>query len=213
MNFLPDELEDYISAHSSKEEALLYDLYRETNLKTTHPRMLSGHTQGVYLQMMASLISAKSILEIGTFTGYSAICLARGMSPEGTLHTIDIKEELFDILHKYFVKAGLQERIVQYTGHALDIIPKIDYSFDLVFIDADKKNYPQYYEQIIDKLIPGGLIIADNVLWAGKVVEEVAPNDRDTKGLIAFNKMVTEDDRVENVILPLRDGLMLIRKK
>jgi len=213
MNFLPNELEDYISAHSSKEEVLLYDLYRETNLKTTHPRMLSGHTQGVYLQMMASLISAKSILEIGTFTGYSAICLARGMSPEGTLHTIDIKEELFDIAHKYFVKAGLQERIVQYTGHALDIIPKIDYSFDLVFIDADKKNYPQYYEQIIDKLIPGGLIIADNVLWAGKVVEEVAPNDRDTKGLIAFNKMVTEDDRVENVILPLRDGLMLIRKK
>ena len=213
MNFLSEELEDYISAHSNQEDELLYELYRETNLKTTHPRMLSGHTQGVYLQMMASLMSAKSILEIGTFTGYSAICLTRGMSPKGILHTIDIKEELYDMAHRYFVKAGLQDRIIQYTGHALKIIPKIQHSFDLVFIDADKKNYSHYYELIIDKLVPGGLIIADNVLWAGKVVEEVAPNDKDTKGLIVFNKMVTEDERVENVILPLRDGLMLIRKK
>ena len=213
MNFLSDALEDYISTYSSPEEALLYELYRETNLKTTHPRMLSGHTQGVYLQMMAALISAKSILEIGTFTGYAAICLARGMSDQGKLHTIDIKEELVDMALKYFVKAGLEKQIIQYTGDALAIIPNINHRFDLVFIDADKKNYPQYYDLIIDKLLPGGLIIADNVLWGGKVLEQVNSNDKDTKGLLTFNKMVTEDKRVENVMLPLRDGLMLIRKK
>ena len=213
MDFLSEKLEDYISAHSSPEDTLLYELYRETNLKTTHPRMLSGHTQGVYLQMMAGLMSAKSILEIGTFTGYSAICLARGMSDQGKLHTIDIKEELFDMAHKYFVKAGLQNQIIQYTGDALAIIPSINHRFDLVFIDADKKNYPQYYDLVIDKLLPGGLMIADNVLWGGKVIEELSTNDKDTKGLLAFNKKVTEDKRVENVMLPLRDGLMLIRKK
>jgi len=163
--------------------------------------------------MMAALMSAKSILEIGTFTGYSAICLARGMSSQGKLHTIDIKEELYDIAHRYFIKAGLEKQIMQYTGDALNIIPSINQTFDLVFIDADKKNYPKYYDLIIDKLLPGGLIIADNVLWGGKVTEALNPNDKDTKGLIAFNKMVTEDDRIENVMLPLRDGLMLIRKK
>ncbi len=213
MNFLSEELEDYIRAHSSPEDELLYELYRETNLKTTHPRMLSGHTQGVFLQMMSSLISAKSILEIGTFTGYSAICLARGMNSQGKLHTIDIKEELYDIAHRYFVKAGLEKQILQYTGNALDVLPSINQAFDLVFIDADKKNYPQYYDLIIDKLLPGGLIIADNVLWGGKVIDQVNPNDKDTKGLLAFNNMVTADARVENVMLPLRDGLMLIRKK
>ena len=213
MDFLSDDIEDYISTHSSPQEALLYELYRETNLKTTHPRMLSGHTQGVYLQMMAGLMAAKSILEIGTFTGYSAICLARGMNEQGKLHTIDIKEELYDMAHKYFVKAGLEKQIIQYIGDALAIIPSINQHFDLVFIDADKKNYPKYYDLIIDKLLPGGLIIADNVLWGGKVIGELSTNDKDTKGLLAFNKMVTEDKRVENVMLPLRDGLMLIRKK
>ena len=213
MEMIPQVIENYIDDHSSKEDQLLYDLYRETHLTIMHPRMLSSHTQGVFLQMMAGIISAKSILEIGTYTGYSAICMARGMHSEGVLHTIDIKEELFEIAHKYFTKAGLEKQIVQHIGDALDIIPKIKSSFDLVFIDADKNNYPQYYDLIIDRLASGGLIIADNVLWAGKVVEEVQENDADTTGLIAFNTMVQQDERVENMILPLRDGLMLVRKR
>ena len=213
MEIIPQVIENYVSNHSSKEDPVLYELYRETHLTIMHPRMLSSHTQGVFLQMMSSLISAKNVLEIGTYTGYSAICMARGMSENGVLHTIDIKEELFDIAHKYFVKAGLENQIVQYTGNALDIIPKITGNFDLVFIDADKNNYSKYYELIVDRLNSGGLIIADNVLWAGKVVQEVQENDADTKGLIAFNTLVQEDERVENVMLPLRDGLMLIRKK
>ena len=213
MNLLPDKIATYINDHSSKEDQLLNELYRETNLTIMHPRMLSGATQGVYLQMMSGLISAKSILEIGTYTGYSAICLARGMDKNGKLHTIDIKEELYEIAHKYFVKAGLSNKIIQHTGDALDVIPTIHKNFDLVFIDADKKNYPNYYHLVMEKLRPGGLIIADNVLWAGKVIEKVQENDADTQGLIEFNNLVQSDDRVENVILPLRDGLMLVRKK
>ena len=212
MKLLPTALEEYIDDHSSSEDPILYDLYRETHLTISHPRMLSGASQGVYLKMMASIISAKSILEIGTYTGYSAICLARGMDDNGMLHTIDIKEELFDIAQKYIHKAELQDKIKQHIGDALEVIPQIEGSFDLVFIDADKMNYSNYYELIIDRLQSGGLIIADNVLWAGKVIEEVLDSDADTKGIIAFNKMVQEDDRVENVILPLRDGLMLVRK-
>jgi caffeoyl-CoA O-methyltransferase len=213
MNLLPNKIESYISDHSTKEDEILYELYRETHLTIMHPRMLSGAIQGQYLQMMAALISAKSILEIGTYTGYSAICMARGMSKDGILHTIDIKEELYDIAHKYFVKAGLEDKIIQHIGNALDIIPNLDESFDLVFIDADKYNYCNYYNLLIEKLRPGGLIIADNVLWAGKVVEEVQENDADTQGLVEFNDLVQNDERVENIILPLRDGLMLIRKK
>jgi len=213
MNILSNKLEDYINKHSSSEDQLLYDLYRETHLTIMHPRMLSGATQGVFLQMMAGISSAKNILEIGTYTGYSAICLARGMNPKGILHTIDIKEELFDIAHKYFVKAGLDNRIKQHTGNALEIIPQIGSDFDLVFIDADKNNYSKYYHLVINRMTRGGLIIADNVLWGGKVIEEIQENDNDTKGLIAFNKLVQEDNRVENLILPLRDGLMMVRKK
>ncbi len=213
MEIIPQVIENYIDNHSSKEDQLLYDLYRETHLTIMHPRMLSSQTQGVFLQMMASISSAQNILEIGTYTGYSAICMARGMNSKGILHTIDIKEELYEIAHKYFVKAGLEKQILQHIGNAVDIIPKINGNFDLVFIDADKNNYPQYYELIIDRLVSGGLMIADNVLWAGKVVEEAQENDDDTKGLITFNTMVQQDERVENVMLPLRDGLMLVRKR
>jgi len=213
MNLLSEPIEKYIADHSSSEDEILYALYRETHLKIDHPRMLSGAVQGQFLQMMAQLIHAQSILEIGTYTGYSAICLARGMKAEGRLHTIDIKEELFDIAHKYFVKAGLENQIIQHIGHALDIIPKLDMTFDLVFIDADKNNYPQYLDLVMDKLKSGGLIIADNVLWSGKVLEEIQAEDKDTPGVIAFNKQVQNDPRLENILLPLRDGLMLARKK
>lgn len=213
MNLLPDSIENYIIDHSSQEDQVLYELYRETNLKTTHPRMLSGAVQGRFLQMLVSLTQAKSILEIGTFTGYSAICLARGMKAEGRLHTIDIKEEFFQMANKYIKKAGLENQITQHIGNALDIIPQIAEKFDLIFIDADKVNYPQYLELVVDKLYSGGLLIADNVLWSGKVVEELKSDDKDTRGVLAFNKMIQEDDRFENTLLPLRDGLMLARKK
>lgn len=213
MNLLSEPIEKYIFDHSSPEDEILYALYRETHLKIDHPRMLSGSVQGRFLQMMAQLINAQSILEIGTYTGYSAICLARGMKADGRLHTIDIKEELFEIAHKYFIKAGLENQITQHIGNALDIIPKLDMDFDLVFIDADKNHYPQYLDLIMDKLNSGGLIIADNVLWSGKVIEEIQQEDKDTPGVIEFNKKVQNDSRLENVLLPLRDGLMLARKK
>lgn len=213
MNLLPDSIENYINDHSSQEDQLLYELYRETNLKTTHPRMLSGGVQGQFLQMLASLIHAENILEIGTFTGYSAICLARGMKSNGKLHTIDIKEEFSDIANKYIQKAGLKNQITQHIGNAVDIIPKIDEQFDLVFIDADKVNYPKYLKLVAEKMNTGGLLIADNVLWSGKVVEKLKTADKDTRGVLEFNKMIQEDDRFENTLIPLRDGLMLARKK
>lgn len=213
MNLLPDSIENYINDHSSQEDQLLYELYRETNLKTTHPRMLSGSVQGQFLQMLAQLIHAESILEIGTFTGYSAICLARGMKSTGKLHTIDIKEEFSDIANKYIQKAGLENQIIKHIGNALDIIPQIDKKFDLVFIDADKVNYTKYFELVADRMNTGGLLIADNVLWSGKVVEKLKTADKDTRGVLEFNKRIQEDDRFENTLLPLRDGLMLARKK
>jgi caffeoyl-CoA O-methyltransferase len=213
MNLLTESIEKYIGDHSSKEDEILYDLYRETHLTIDHPRMLSGAVQGQFLQMMAQLIQAKSILEIGTYTGYSAICLARGMKAEGHLHTIDIKEELHEIAHKYFVKAGLEKQITQHIGNALDIIPSLNHRFDLVFIDADKNNYPQYLNLVIDKMVSGGLIIADNVLWSGKVVETIHTDDKDTPGVLEFNKQVQNHPLLENVLIPLRDGLMLARKK
>ena len=213
MKILSPEIEKYISQHSCSEDIILYELYRETNLKIMHPRMLSGAAQGQFLQMLAAISSASSILEIGTYTGYSAICLARGMKKNGILHTIDIKEELFDIADKYFSKAELQDKIIQYTGDALEIIPQLKQQFDLIFIDADKKNYPQYFDLCIDKLAPSGLLIADNVLWNGKVTENPLPTDADTQGVLSFNKKVQDCEKLENVLLPLRDGLMLARKK
>ena len=212
MSLISPSIEQYIHHHSGKEDEILYQLYRETHLKIMHPRMLSGHVQGQFLQMLSALTSAKSILEIGTYTGYSAICMGRGMHPDGILHTIDIKEELYEIAHKYFTLAGLNNRIRQYTGDALEIIPQIEATFDLIFIDADKCNYPQYFDLVADKLEVGGLLVADNVLWSGKVVEEADPADADTQGVLEFNRKVQQDSRFQNVLLPLRDGLMLARK-
>ena len=213
MNLFSESIEKYIEDHSNPEDDILYDLYRETNLKTDHPRMLSGALQGQFLKMMAQLCQAENILEIGTFTGYSAICMARGMKQEGMLHTIDIKEEHYDMAHKYILKAGLENRITQHIGNALEVIPSLDQTFDMIFIDADKKNYPHYLDLVIDKLKPGGLIIADNVLWSGKVLEKIQKDDKDTPGVIAFNERIQKDPRLENVLLPLRDGLMLAHKK
>lgn len=206
-------VEKYAEEHSSDQSKTLYELYRETHLKTVHPRMLSGKQQGRFLSMVSHLIRPKAVLEIGTFTGYSAICLAEGLAEDGLLYTVELNPELKQIASKYFAKAAVDNKIVQYFGNALEIIPSLDLAFDLVFIDADKDNYTHYYKLVFDKVRPGGFIIVDNVLWSGKVVEPLKKGDKDTAGIIEFNTFVQQDKRVENVLLPLRDGLMLIRKK
>ena len=211
MHFLSDDLELYIEQHSQKEPELLAQLNKETYQKILLPRMLSGHFQGRVLSMLSKLIRPVTILEIGTYTGYSALCLCEGMQENGVLHTIDIKEELVDFQRKYFDKSPWGSQIVQHLGEALDIIPTIDATFDLVFIDADKENYINYFHLIVPKMNKGGIILSDNVLWSGKVVEEVNPNDVSTKILVEYNKMVNEDKRVETVLLPIRDGLTVSR--
>ncbi|APG61260.1 O-methyltransferase [Christiangramia salexigens] len=211
MHFLPENIDDYIVAHSQKEPELLYQLNRETNQKVLQPRMLSGHYQGRVLSLLSKLKAPRTILEIGTYTGYSALSLAEGLTQDGELHTIDVNEELYDFQKKYFDKSEYASQIKQYLGDALEIIPKIDTKFDLVFIDADKPNYPKYYELIIDKMNPGGLILTDNVLWSGKVVEKLKDDDESTKALLEYNRLLADDPRVETVILPIRDGLTLTR--
>ncbi|WP_299552695.1 O-methyltransferase [Seonamhaeicola sp.] len=213
MHFLPEELDNYVVDHSENEPELLQQLNRETNQKILQPRMLSGHYQGRLLSMISKLLNPKNILEIGTYTGYSALCLAEGMQPSGTLHTIDINEELIDFQRKYFDKSNYGNQIIQHLGNALDIIPKLDLNFDLIFIDADKGNYPNYFNIIMDKLNPGGIILSDNVLWSGKVIENLKSDDIDTKALIEYNKILKEDPRIETIILPIRDGLTISRKK
>lgn len=213
MQFLSDDLDDYVVAHSDNEPELLKQLNRETNQKILQPRMLSGHYQGRVLSMISKLVNPKTILEIGTYTGYSALCLAEGLQTEGELHTIDINEELYDFQKKYFDKSDYINQIHQHIGNALDIIPKLDLTFDLVFIDADKENYCNYFEIIIDKLKPGGIILSDNVLWSGKVLETTfKKDDTSTPALIAYNKLLKNDKRVETVLLPIRDGLTISRK-
>lgn len=213
MQFLPEELDDYVVKHSQDEPELLKQLSRETYQKILQPRMLSGHFQGRVLSMISKLINPKNILEIGTYTGYSALCLAEGMQSSGELHTIDIDEELFDFQRKYFDKSGFGQQIFQHLGNALEIIPKLDKTFDLVFIDADKENYSNYFNCVIDKLNSGGIILSDNVLWSGKVIEALQPDDTSTKALIEYNMLLKEDERVETVLLPIRDGLTISRKK
>jgi len=213
MNFIPEEIDNYATVHSQDEPKLLQELNRETYQKILQPRMLSGHFQGRVLSMISKLVQPKAILEIGTYTGYSAICMAEGMLANGTLHTIDINEELKDFQRKYFDRSSYGDQIIQHTGNALDIIPSLETTFDMVFIDADKENYSNYFHIIIDKLNPGGIILSDNVLWSGKVLEAPEPEDHDTAGLIAYNKLLKEDDRVETIILPIRDGLSISRKK
>lgn len=212
MHFIPEDLDDYVVAHSEDEPALLQELNRETYQKILQPRMLSGHYQGRVLSIISKLVNPKNILEIGTYTGYSAICLAEGMQQNGELHTIDVNEELFDFQRKYFDKSGYGNQIIQHLGNAIDVIAKLDKTFDLVFIDADKENYCLYFEAIIGKLNSGGLILSDNVLWSGKVLEKINPDDKDTKGLVAYNKLLKDDKRVESLILPIRDGLSLSRR-
>ena len=207
-----NKIEDYIRKNSSKEPEILKDLNKETYLKVLNPRMLSGHLQGRFLSIITKLIKPKKILEIGTYTGYSAICMAEGLVENGIIHTIDINEELVSIQNKYFKKSKCNNSITQHVGDARNIIKNINEEFDVVFLDADKENYIEYYELVIEKVKKGGLIIADNVLWTGKVVEPEKDDDELTQYLIDFNKMINEDDRVENIILPLRDGLNVILK-
>jgi caffeoyl-CoA O-methyltransferase len=211
MNFLPENIDKYASDHSQKEPQLLKDLYKETWQKALIPRMISGHYQGRLLSMISKLVQPRSILEIGTYTGYSALCLAEGMKKDGTLHTIDHNEELHDFQRKYFDRSPYKDQIKQYTGEALDIIPTLEGPFDLVFIDADKANYINYFKNVIDKMSSGGVILSDNVLWSGKVTETPGEKDHDTKVLIDYNKMINEDPRIETVLLPIRDGLTLSR--
>ena len=211
MHFISSELENYVEKHSENEPQLLADLNRETYQKVLLPRMLSGHFQGRVLSMLSKLIRPQNILEIGTYTGYSALCLAEGMQDSGFLHTIDIKEELVDLQRKYFDKSPWGKQIVQHLGQATDIISTIDLKFDLVFIDADKENYLNYYEMIVPKMNKGGIILSDNVLWSGKVLEDLNPKDISTAVLLKYNKLLQEDPRVETVLLPIRDGLTVSR--
>lgn len=213
MHFISQELEDYIEQHSEKEPELLAALNKETYQKILLPRMLSGHFQGRVLSMLSKLVNPLNILEIGTYTGYSALCLCEGMQENGLLHTIDIKEELMDFQRKYFDKSPWGDQIIQHLGEAIDIIPTLDLKFDLVFIDADKENYLNYYELIIPKMNKGGVILSDNVLWSGKVLEPLQKNDLSTKVLIEYNELLKNDPRVETVLLPIRDGLTVSRVK
>ncbi|MBF9253415.1 O-methyltransferase [Pontibacter sp. 172403-2] len=214
MEFLDEELQQYADEHTSPESALLHKINRHTHLSVLKPRMLSGHMQGRILAMFSQMLQPRQILEIGTYTGYSALCLAEGLQAGGTLHTIDINEELEARVRGYFAEAGLSASIKYYIGNALDIIPGINAAFDLVFIDADKINYARYYDLVIDRVRPGGYIIADNVLWSGKVLARYRKKlDEDTKAVMDFNKKVHDDARVENLLLPVRDGLLIARKK
>ncbi|WP_053971433.1 O-methyltransferase [Mangrovimonas sp. ST2L15] len=213
MHFLPEHIDNYVVKHSENEPELLQKLNRETHQKILQPRMLSGDYQGRVLSMLSKLIQPKYILEIGTYTGYSALCLAEGLTKGGELHTIDVNEELVDFQRKYFDASPFGEQIYQHLGNALDIIPKLDHTFDLVFIDADKPNYINYFHAIVDKLRPGGIILSDNVLWSGKVAEPINDKDTSTKLLVEYNQLLKEDSRVETVILPIRDGLTISRKR
>lgn len=211
MHFISQELEDYIEKHSEKEPDLLAALNKETYQKILLPRMLSGHFQGRVLSMLSKLIRPVNILEIGTFTGYAALCLCEGMQENGQLHTIDIKEELETIQRKYFDKSPWGSQIFQHLGEAIDIIPILELKFDLVFIDADKENYLNYFELILPKMNKGGIILSDNVLWSGKVLEPLQKNDSSTKVLLEYNELLKNDTRVETVLLPIRDGLTVSR--
>ncbi len=211
MNFLPEKIDAYAVAHSQPEPELLQQLSRETWQKVLAPRMLSGHYQGRILSILSKMIRPKNILEIGTYTGYSALCLAEGIREDGVLHTIDINEELHDLQRKYFDKSPWAARIIQHTGNALEIIPTLDVTFDLVFIDADKHNYPKYLELLLPKLPSGAVILSDNVLWSGKVVETLDEKDLDTKALLTYNKLLNEHPKLETVLFPIRDGLSVSR--
>lgn len=211
MHFISTELDHYIENHSENEPELLAALNRETYQKILLPRMLSGHYQGRVLSMLSKLVRPTTILEIGTYTGYSALALCEGLAESGVLHTIDVKEELVDFQRKYFDKSPWGKQIVQHLGPATAIIPTLDIKFDLVFVDADKENYLNYFDLIVPKMNKGGIILSDNVLWSGKVTEPIAPNDISTKVLVEYNLALKNDARIETIILPIRDGLSVSR--
>jgi caffeoyl-CoA O-methyltransferase len=206
------KLDQYLETHSSSEDPVLADLFRQTHIRFVNPNMTSGHLQGKFLEMISKMITPENILEIGTFTGYSAICLSRGLKPGGKLLTIELNDELTSFAHSYFQKAGVENSITQLTGNALKHIPEIDLMFDLVFIDGDKREYCDYYKLIIDKVKPGGFILADNVLWGGKAIEDDT-SDPQTRGVIEFNEMIIRQKDIEVVMLPVRDGMTVVRKK
>ncbi|MEQ8423177.1 MAG: O-methyltransferase [Cyclobacteriaceae bacterium] len=210
MEFLDEKIQRYVEAHTTDESAILKKINRETHLSVLMPRMLSGHLQGRVLALLSKMIKPRMILEIGTYTGYSAICMAEGLSEDGKLITIDINEELEERVRQYFEEAGLTSKIDYRIGEATRIIPTLSDSFDLVFIDADKANYSVYFDLVIDKVARGGFILADNVLWSGKILD--SKPDKDTRAIIEFNAKVNADPRVENVLLPIRDGIMVLRK-
>ncbi|MEC8367226.1 MAG: O-methyltransferase [Bacteroidota bacterium] len=211
-DFVDKKILEYVQNKTSDESKILNDLSRETHLKVLNPRMLSGHYQGRLLSLISKLIKPKSILEIGTYTGYSTLCLLEGLEKKGFIHTIDHNEELLNIQNKFFERAKVSNRIKQYTGDAKKIIKNLKVKFDLIFIDADKENYPLYYDLVFGKLKSGGIIIADNILWSGKILEKVEKDDYATQSIINFNNKIKNDERVEKIILPIRDGLSLIRK-
>lgn len=213
MDFISEELENYVTEHSQPEPELLQQLNRETQAKVLQPRMLSGHYQGRMLSMVSKLVAPKTILEIGTYTGYAALCLMEGIRKNGTLHTIDINEELYDMQRRYFDLSGYGTQMVQHIGNALEVIPKLDATFDLVFIDADKENYAKYFELVLPKMNSGGVILSDNVLWSGKVLTTPKDDDVDTQALIAYNKLLNNHPDVETIMLPIRDGLTITRVK
>jgi len=210
MEFLPENIENYSVNHTEKEPKLLSELNRETWAKVMIPRMLSGHLQGRVLSMFSKMLQPKNIIEIGTYTGYSALCLAEGLQKNGTLHTVDVNEEYTSVAKRYFDKSEYKENIVQHIGNAIDLIPNFSDKFQLAFIDADKESYSNYFYLLIDKMDIGGYIIADNVLWSGKVTND--EKDEETKALDQYNKKILEDKRVETILLPIRDGLMISRK-
>jgi caffeoyl-CoA O-methyltransferase len=214
MEFIDPKLLEYCEAHTSGEDELLKKITRETQAKVLMPRMLSGHLQGKMLELFSKMLTPKTILEIGTYTGYSGICLARGLRPEGKLITLDINDELEPMVKGFFEESGLADQIDYRLGNARDIIPDLDGPFDLVFIDADKYYYGEYFDLVIDKVRPGGVILADNVLWSGKIlIEEGKKTDKDTQAILDFNQKVQQDSRVENILLPIRDGVLMIRKR
>lgn len=211
MEFISPELDDYVCAHTAPENALLAKLNRDTHVKVLQPRMLSGHFQGRVLSMLSHMIRPERILEIGTYTGYSALCLAEGLTQTGKLITIDVNAQLEEFVRSYFNESPLGEKIDFRIANALDLIPQLDEQFDIVFIDADKLNYIRYYELVLPKMKKGGYILADNVLWSGKVTGNYDTLDKDTRLLMDFNRLVQQDPRVENVLLPIRDGIMIAR--
>lgn len=211
MHFISEELENYVEQHSQNEPELLVKLFKETHQKVLQPRMLSGHFQGRILSMLSKIINPENILEIGTYTGYAALCLAEGIQKNGTLDTIDVKEELVAIQQKYFDLSSWKGQIIAHLGNALEIIPTLNKKYDLVFIDADKENYINYFNMIVPMMNKGGIILSDNVLWSGKVLEELNPKDKSTKILLEYNQMINSDPRLETVLLPIRDGLTVSR--